>query len=59
MNLWEYVEKQVIVLLKDGHVYKGKVKDYTNAIDNTPEIASICIGHTELYENEIEKIELI
>lgn len=59
MNLWEYEGKQVRVVLKNGHVYTGEVVDYTNALDNEPEIASICIGHTELYENEIKTIELI
>lgn len=59
MELYEYLNKNVRVVLKNGHVYTGKVRDYTNALDNEPEIASICIGHTELYENEIESIELI
>ncbi len=59
MKLWEYEGRKVKVTLKNGHVYTGEVVEYTSELDNTPEIASICIGTTELYENEIETIELI
>ena len=59
MKLWEYEGKKVKVALKNGRIYTGEVVEYTSALDNTPEVASICIGTTELYENEIETIELI
>lgn len=59
MKLWELEGKKVRITLKNGHVYEGVAGDYTSELDNTPEIASICIGYTELLENEIEKIELI
>jgi predicted phosphodiesterase len=59
LKLWEYNEKNVRITLVNGHVYEGKAYDYTSALDNEPEIESICIGHTELYENEIANIEMI
>ena len=59
MNLWEYEGKKVKIALKNGHVYTGEADEYTSALDNESEIASICIGHTELYENEILSVELI
>ncbi len=59
MKLWEYENKRVKVTLKNGHEYEGEVIEYTSALDNIPEIASICIGHTEIFETEISKIELI
>lgn len=59
MSLGEYEGKNVKIILKNGHVYTGQAQEYTSALDNEPEIASICIGHTEFYENEIQSIELI
>lgn len=59
MKLWEYSGKNVKIITVDGQIFEGKAYDYTSAQDNTPEIASISIDHYELYENEIESIEII
>lgn len=59
MKLWEYEGKNVKVTTKEGQTFEGKAYDYTAALDNTPEIASISIGHTELFENEIQSVQLI
>lgn len=59
MKIWEAEGKNVKIRLKNGSVYSGLAYDFTAAIDNTPEIASITIGHTELFENEIETIKMI
>ena len=59
MNLWEYRGKIVRITTDDGQTFEGKAHEYTSALDNEPEIASICIGHTEFLETEITKIELI
>ncbi|WP_024613645.1 hypothetical protein [Clostridium sp. Ade.TY] len=63
MRLWEYVDKYIKVICKNGKVFKGKCIDYTQALDNEPEVDSIGldvkgIGY-ELYENEIKYIEII
>ena len=63
MNLWEYVGKNIKVICDDGQIIKGKCDEYTQALDNEPEIASISIARIgygiEIYENEIESIEVI
>jgi hypothetical protein len=59
MKLWQYVGKNVRIILHNGHVYEGVAHEYTSALDNEPEIASICIGHTEILETEVKTIELI
>lgn len=66
MYLGEYVGKQVRVVTDDGQVFVGKCTDYTQPLDNDPEIASIGVvtepgaGYSyELYENEIKSIEVI
>jgi len=59
MKLWEYRGMNIRITTNDGQIFEGEAHEYTSALDNTPEIASICIGYTELLENEIEKIELI
>ena len=47
----------------DGTILEGNYEDYTQALDNDPEIASIGIKannvHYELYENEIKSIEVV
>jgi len=58
VHLWEYSGKNVKITLFNGQIFEGEAYDYTQAIDNTPEIASITIFHTELYENEIKSIEI-
>ncbi|HCA30324.1 MAG TPA: hypothetical protein DEP23_12540 [Ruminococcaceae bacterium] len=59
MTLKEAEGRKVKVLFTDGQTMTGHVVCYTSALDNEPDPASITIGHTELYETEIEKIELI
>jgi len=66
LELWEYVGKRVRVIDIDGQVFEGDCIDYTQALDNDPEIASIGVvtqpgaGFSyELYENEIKSIEII
>jgi len=59
MYLGQYENKQIRITLKNGKVYEGEGEWYTQSIDNPNEIASICVGDYELYENEIAYIELI
>lgn len=63
MNLWEYVGKTIKVTCLSGKMFQGKCTDYTQAIDNEPEVASIGVDAKgvsyELYENEIKNIETI
>lgn len=63
--MMETSEKKIRVTCKDGKVFEGVNKYFTQALDNEPEVASICIKEkgcsylTELIEPEIEKIEEI
>ena len=64
MKLGKYLDKHVRVTLKNGNVYSGKVIEYTSELDNEfiehrPPAASIAIGNTELYEDEIASIAVI
>lgn len=59
MKLWEYEGKNIRLTTDDGKTFEGKAHEYTSPLDNEPEIATICIGHTEFLETEIKKIELI
>lgn len=59
MKLYEARGKYVRITTDDGQIFEGRAELYTPAYDNTPEIASICIGDYELYENEIVSIEII
>jgi len=63
IKLYEYVDKKVKVTLLEGDIIIGKCIDYTKAIDNDPEVDSIDLKIKkdiyELYENEIESIEII
>lgn len=59
MTLYEAHGKNVKITLKDGKVFTGKAYDYTSALDNDPDPESITIDNVELYEPEIEKIELM
>ncbi|SHH48788.1 hypothetical protein SAMN02745135_00950 [Caloranaerobacter azorensis DSM 13643] len=63
MKLWEYLSKKIKVTCIEGEVIQGKCNGYIQALDNEPEIASISIDageiDYEIYENEIEKIELV
>lgn len=57
MTLYEAWGKFVRITTDDGQVFEGKACDYTSAMDNEPEPASISIGNTELFEDEIVSIE--
>lgn len=63
MRLWEYVDKDIEVICKNGKVFNGKCTDYTQALDNEPEVDSIGVNVSgisyEIYENEINEIYLI
>ncbi|WP_343348616.1 hypothetical protein [Terrisporobacter petrolearius] len=62
MKLWEYVGKEIKVICLNNKVFKGKCTDYTQGLDNEPEIDSIGLDvngiNYELYENEIKSIEV-
>ena len=63
--MMETSEKKIKVTCKDGKIFEGINKYFTQPLDNEPEVASICIQEegysylTELTEPEIEKIEVI
>ncbi|MDY2632385.1 MAG: hypothetical protein SOV85_13695 [Clostridium sp.] len=63
MELWKYEGKEIKVVCKSGRIFNGKCIDYTQALDNEPEIDSIGLNVNgisyEIYENEIKSIELI
>lgn len=63
MELYMYEGKKVRIITIEpgilGSVFEGIACDYTDADDNEPEIASICIGDIEFSENEIKSIEII
>lgn len=56
--------KSVKVTLKDGAIFQGYCSDFTQALDNEPEVAEIGIDRgfgsiIGIKEYEIEKIELM
>ena len=57
MRLYEANGKRVRIKTNDGQVFEGKAYDYTSALDNEPDPASISIGDIELFEDEIVFIE--
>lgn len=63
IKLYEYVDKKIKVTLVEGDIIIGKCIDYTKAVNNDPEIDSIDLKIKkdiyELYENEIESIEIV
>lgn len=63
MKLWEYVGKEIKVTCLNGKIFSGKCTDFTQALDNEPEVDSIGLKVNdisyELYENEIKSIEVI
>ncbi len=59
MKLYEVEGKKVRIKTDDGQVFEGKAYDYTSALDNEPDPASISIGDTEIFENEIISIEVM
>ncbi|WP_392486756.1 hypothetical protein ACER0A_002175 [Haloimpatiens sp. FM7315] len=63
MKLWGYVGKKIKVICLNGKILKGKCTDFTQALDNEPEVDSIGLNvnqtNYELYENEIKSVEVI
>lgn len=63
MKLWELVGKEIKVTCLDEKIFIGKCTDFTQALDNEPEVDSIGLNINgisyELYENEIKSIEII
>lgn len=56
-------ELNLKIITVDGKIITGPYGGFTQALDNEPEIASICISKVdygiEVYENEIKSIEVI
>ena len=56
-------ELNLKIVTIDGEVITGSYGGFTQALDNEPEVASICISKIgygiEIYENEIKSIEVI
>lgn len=56
-------ELNLKIVTIDGEVITGPYGGFTQALDNEPETASICISKVgygiEIYENEIKSIEVI
>lgn len=59
MTLKEAWGKNVRITFIGGDIMTGVPYDYTPAGDNPENKASICIGDTIFFEDEIEKIELL
>lgn len=59
MNLWEYSGENVRIEMDDGQIFEGRAYDYMSAYDNEPYPESITIDSTELFANEIKKIEIM
>lgn len=63
MKLSEYCGKNVKITLGEDEFLIGKCVEFTKAIYNDPEIASIDVKVKkdiyEIYENEIKKIEIV
>lgn len=61
MKFQELYRKNVSITTNDGQILKGIVVDYTSALDNEPDFASITIrigeALIEVFENEIETIK--
>lgn len=64
IELCKFVDKNIKVICTDGPSVQGFCSIFTQALDNEPEIASICIENSEgelieVYLNEIKSIEVI
>lgn len=61
MKFQELYRKNISITTNDGQILKGIVVDYTSALDNEPDSASITIrigeALIEVFENEIETIK--
>lgn len=55
----EHSGEQISVKMTDGELFSGKLFAYSSAEDNEPDPESIVVDHTELFTNEIDKIEVI
>lgn len=63
-ELYSYCDKNIVVYLNNKNVIQGFCCIFTKALDNEPEIASICIENSEgelieVYLNEIKRIKVI
>ena len=59
MYLGKYEGKLIRITLKNGKIFEGLGEWYTQGIDNPSGFSSICIGDYELYEPDIDNIELL
>ena len=70
--MYHSVGNKIRVICFDGTILEGMCSEFSTAYDNDPEIASITLKNgikvnnrelmyplTEIFENEIKKIELI
>lgn len=63
--MYDTFNKKIRVTCKDGQVLEGVNRNFTQSLDNEPEVAAMCIQEerythlTEITEPEIEKIEII
>lgn len=64
-TMMETSGKTIRVICKGGKIFEGTNENFTQPLDNEPEVAAMCIQEkgcsylTELTEPEIEKIEVI
>lgn len=65
-RMYHAESKNIRVLCTNGKTIAGRCEQYTQPLDNEPEVASICIRQsgnntslTEVTEEEIETIEYI
>ena len=59
MELNKYSGKKIRILCRDGESFEGLAYDYIPPQDNEPEEASITINSIEIFESEIEQIEIL
>lgn len=63
--MYDTFNKKIRVTCKDGQILEGVNRNFTQPLDNEPEVAAMCIRQegrsylTEITEPEIEKIEII
>lgn len=56
----QYMDKRIRITFHDGDVYEGVANDFSTALDNPDNVATICVGnHYEFREDEIANIELV
>lgn len=62
MSMYNSQKHKIEANLINGSTIKGECTEFTNSIDNEPEVSSITIktaeGLVEIYENEISEIKL-